>query len=228
MKIVLIHGQSHKGSSYHIGKMVAEKLGGEVIGEFFLPKDLDCFCVGCYRCVDDETACPFYAQKRSIMQEVERADLLIFTTPTYCMRASAAMKAFIELNFTYWMPHSPRKCMFGKKAVVISAAAGVGMRSAIKDVTTALLYWGVPCVKSYGVALQAANFGQVSEKKKLKLERDTDRLARSIASAKVRVGVKTKMLFYMMRMMIKTYDDASPEKKYWRDNGWLGKVRPWK
>ena len=35
----MINGQNHKGSTYHIGKMLADKLGGEVT-EFFLPKDL--------------------------------------------------------------------------------------------------------------------------------------------------------------------------------------------
>lgn len=228
MKIVLIHGQAHKGSSYHIGRMIADKLGSDgIVAEFFLPKDLEHFCLGCYRCTEDETACPYYAEKRRIMDKVEEADLLIFTTPTYCLRASAPIKAFIELNFTYWMPHTPRKAMFGKKALVVSTAAGTGMKSAIKDISTALLYWGVPCVKTYGAALQAASWAEVSDKKKKKLERDTEKLAKSIASANVRVGIKTKALFNIMRMMIKTYDDTSAEKKYWKDNGWLDKARPW-
>ena len=228
MKIVLIHGQSHKGSSYHIGRMIADKISSDkVIGEFFLPKDLEHFCLGCYQCVENETACPFYAEKRAIMDKVESADLLILTTPTYCLRASAPMKAFIDLNFTYWMPHSPRKTMFGKKAIVVSVAAGVGMKSAIKDISTALSYWGIPYVKSYGSALQASGWEQVSDKKKAKIERDTTELANRISSAKVKVGFRTKALFYMMRMMIKTYDDTSSEKKYWYNNGWLGKNRPW-
>lgn len=117
--------------------------------------------------------------------------------------------------------------MFSKKAIVVSVAAGTGMKSAIKDISTALFYWGVPCVKTYGAALQAANWEQVSEKKKEKLERDTTKLAKEILSAKVKVGIKTKALFYMMRMMIKTYDDTSSEKKYWDENGWLAKNRPW-
>ena len=29
MKIVMIHGQNHKGSSYNIGRMIANKIGGE-------------------------------------------------------------------------------------------------------------------------------------------------------------------------------------------------------
>ena len=50
MKIVMIHGQNHKGSTYHIGRKIADKIGTEEIVEFFLPKDLNHFCVGCYAC----------------------------------------------------------------------------------------------------------------------------------------------------------------------------------
>lgn len=43
MKITVVNGQSHKGSTYHIGKMLADKLGGKVT-EFFLPKDFSDMC----------------------------------------------------------------------------------------------------------------------------------------------------------------------------------------
>jgi len=169
MKIALIHGQNHKGSSYHIGRLLADKLGtGNQITEFFLPRDLEHFCIGCYRCVEDEAQCPFYAQKQPIMEAVEDADLLIFTTPTYCLRASAPMKAFLDLTFTYWMSHRPRQTMFQKKAVVISTAAGAGMKSAMKDIATALFYWGVPKIQQYGIGVQAMNWEQVSDAKKEK------------------------------------------------------------
>ena len=42
MKIAMINGQNHKGSTYHIGKMLADKLGGEVT-EFSLPRDFGHF-----------------------------------------------------------------------------------------------------------------------------------------------------------------------------------------
>jgi len=38
MKIVVIHGQSHKGSTYHIARKLAEKIDSNIT-EFFLPKD---------------------------------------------------------------------------------------------------------------------------------------------------------------------------------------------
>lgn len=37
--------------------------------------------------------------------------------------------------------------MFSKKAVVISTAAGTGVKSAIKDIKNALFYWGIPYIK---------------------------------------------------------------------------------
>lgn len=35
MKITVIHGQSHKGSTYHLAHSLAEKLGGEITEFFF-------------------------------------------------------------------------------------------------------------------------------------------------------------------------------------------------
>lgn len=231
MKIVMIHGQNHKGSSYNIGRMIANKISGEEdIVEFFLPRDLNHFCLGCYACIEDDTKCPFYEEKNKIMTAVESADVLIFTTPTYCMRASAPMKSFIDLTFNYWMVHRPRKCMFSKKAIVISTAAGNGTKTAIKDITNTLLYWGVPQVLSYGISVQAMNWNGVADKKKQKIENDTTKIADKVSKSKcVKVGIKTKSLFMMMRMMQKMgWGSGEAEKEYWEQNGWIGKERPWK
>ena len=62
LKIAMIHGQNHKGSTYHIGKMLADKIGGEV-EEFFLPKDFGEFCVGYGNCFgESEVVCPHYSK----------------------------------------------------------------------------------------------------------------------------------------------------------------------
>ena len=231
MKIVMIHGQNHKGSTYKIGRMIANKISREDdIVEFFLPRDLNHFCLGCYACIEDVTKCPFYEEKNKIMTAVESADLLIFTTPTYCLRASAPMKSFIDLTFNYWMIHRPRKCMFSKRAIVVSTAAGIGTKSAIKDITTTLLYWGVPSVITYGISVQAMNWTGVADKKKQKIEKDTTRIANKVLKRKrVKAGLKTKALFMMMRMMQKKdWGSGEAEKMHWDKNGWLGTERPWK
>lgn len=230
MNIVLIHGQNHTGSSCHIGRLLAQQFAGSHLEEFFLPRDAEHFCLGCCRCIEADENCPFYAEKQRIMQAAERADLLIFTTPTYCMRASAPMKAFIDLTFTYWMPHRPRACMFTKKAVVISTAAGAGAGSAVKDIATALFYWGVPWVKRYGTAVQAMNWETVAAAKKEKIQKDMAKLAKRIAAKpQARAGIKTKFIFSMMRMMQKSgHGSGAAEREYWQANGWLDKARPWR
>ena len=194
MVITVINGQNHKGSTYNIGRILVESLGENEVHEFFLPRDLNHFCSGCCSCIKDESLCPFFAEKKRIMDMVEKSDLLIFTTPTYCLRSSAPMKAFIELTFTYWMSHKPRASMFSKKAVVISTAAGAGAKKAVKDVTDALLYWGVPYVKSYGKAIQAANWDQIKPELKEKINKDMASLAVKLKTSNVRVGIKTRFL----------------------------------
>ena len=231
MKIVLIHGQNHKGSTYHIGRMVAEKTSPEgTIAEFFLPGDLNHFCIGCYACVEDVTKCPFYEEKIRIMREVESADLLIFTTPTYCLRESAPMKSFMDLTFNYWMSHRPRKCMFSKKAVVISTAAGKGAKKAAKSVANALFYWGIPRIWTYGICVQAMNWDGIRDRKKQKIEKAASRIAAKVLRKDhVKAGLRTKALFMLMRMMQKAnLGSGEADRSYWESNGWLAKERPWK
>lgn len=230
MKIVLIHGQNHKGSTYHIGRILADKLADEKdIIEFFLPRDLNHFCLGCFTCIEDETKCPFYNEKKVIADAMDSADILIFTTPNYCMAPSAPMKSFIDLFFQYWIPHRPRKSMFSKKAAVISTTAGMGAGKAIKIVRRTLAYWGGPYIKSYGLAVQASKWAEVKEEKKSKIEKDMTVLAKKIKNTKS--GKPSFYIRFMNQMMAgirKNPEDESSETRYWRENGWLAKARPWK
>ena len=172
----------------------------------------------------------FFEEKNKIMSEVESADILIFTTPTYCLRASATMKSFIDLTFNYWMSHRPRKCMFHKKAIVISTAAGTGAKKAVKDITNALFYWGISYILPYGISIQAMNWDGIRDKKKQKIEKDTTKIANKILKKKnVKVGIKTKVIFMLMRMMQKgNMGSGDADRAYWEGEGWLATARPWK
>ena len=87
MKIVLINGQNHKGSTYHVGRQLAEKLGGDV-KEFFLPRDFGEFCTGCAGCfMKGESACPHYEKLRPVTKAMDEADILILTSPVYVYHA---------------------------------------------------------------------------------------------------------------------------------------------
>ena len=230
MKIVTLNGQNHKGSSYHTGRMIADKIPGKnEIKEFFFPKDLNHFCSGCYQCIEDETACPYYDEKKIIIDAMDEADILVVTTPTYCLHVSAPLKAFIDLTFDLWMSHRPMESMFGKKAVIVSTAAGSGTKNAIKDIRDALFYMGVPKIIKYGVSVQAMNWNQVPEKKKAKIEKDTSSIAKKINGKKPFVGIKTSFMFMMMGKMQKKGWSSSPvETEYWKEKGWLDGKKPWK
>ena len=231
MKIVMLNGQNHKGSTYHIGRMIADKIAGDnEIREFFFPRDLNHFCMGCYQCIEDEKACPYYEEKKVILDAIKEADVLIVTTPTYCMHVSAPLKSFIDMTFDYWMSHRPQKCMFRKRAVIVSTSAGASPKSAMKDVEDALFYLGVPSMTKYGISVQAMNWDGVKESKKEKIDKDTTRIACKLSkNKKLHIGIKTRFIFNMMRMMQKNGWGSSPvEKVYWEQNGWLSGKRPWK
>lgn len=230
MKVVVINGQNHKGSTYNIGKILADKLADEKdIVEFFLPRDLNHFCIGCYNCINDESKCPYHNEKVILEEAMISADILIFTTPNYCMAPSAPMKAFIDLFFQFWIPHRPRKEMFRKKAVVISTTAGIGAGKAIATVKRTLAYWGVPNIHTYGIAVQASNWGEVKESKKAKIEKDMTALARKVKNKKIKKpSLYIRFMFNMMVMTRKKDKDLLPETQYYKENGWLDKSRPWK
>ena len=156
--------------------------------------------------------------------------MLIVTTPTYCMHVSAPLKAFFDFTFDYWMSHRPKACMFRKHAVIVSTSAGSSTQRAMKDVEDSLFYWGVPSIIKYGITVQAMNWDGVRASKKEKIDRDTSRIAHKLSrEEKPHVGIRTRFIFNMMRMMQKNGWGSSPvEKEYWEQNGWLGKKRPWK
>ena len=230
MKIVMLNGQNHKGSTYHIGRMIADKIEGKnEITEFFFPKDLNHFCVGCYKCIEDDSACPYYEEKKTIIDAIDMADILIVTTPTYCMHMSAPLKSFFDFTFDLWMSHRPMESMFKKQAVIISTAAGTGTKSAMKDVEDCLFYLGVPKIYKFGMAVQAMSWDGVAPDKKEKIEKKTAILARKLSkTTEISVGIKTRFMFRMMGMMQKKGWNSSPiETQYWKEKGWLDGKKPW-
>lgn len=158
MKITILHGQSHKGSTYHIARMLADKLEGEVT-EFFLPRDFGEFCVGCTQCFEQsETLCPHYEKLQPITQAIDQADVLILASPVYVYHATGAMKALLDHYGYRWMLHRPQEAMFRKQGVCISTAAGAGIKTTNRDMADSLFFWGVPKIYRYGVAVLETSY----------------------------------------------------------------------
>lgn len=229
MKITIIHGQSHKGSTYHIAKQLSEKLDGEVT-EFFLPRDFDSFCIGCTNCFGrSETLCPHYEKLRPITKAMDDADVIILASPVYVYHATGAMKCFLDHYGYRWMVHRPEEKMFHKQAVCISTAAGGGMKSTNKDMAHSTFFWGIAKTYQYGIGVRAVAWNCVSDKIKSNIEKKTDFLARKIKKnhGKLKPSIKTRVFFDIMRLVQKNGWNKA-DSDYWHEKGWTGKKRPWK
>lgn len=229
MKTVIIHGQSHKGSTYHIAHLLAEKLGGEIT-EFFLPRDFGEFCVGCTKCFSEhESKCPHYEKLKPLTDALDAADVIILASPVYVYHATGAMKAFLDHYGYRWMVHSPEASMFRKQGVVISTAAGAGMKSANKDMADSLFFWGVARIYKYGAGVAAVDWDGVSEKKKRAIDKATDAISKKILSRQGNVtpALKTRMFFFIMHLMQRNGFNER-DVKYWKEKGWTENKRPWK
>lgn len=230
MKTVIIHGQNHKGSTYHIARMLADKVGGEVT-EFFLPRDFSDFCVGCGQCFEKAAEkCPHYEAQQKILHVMDEADLIILASPVYVYHASAPMKNFLDHQGHRWMVHRPKPEMFRKQAVCVSTAAGAGMKSTNKDMADSLFFWGVPKVYKIGYAVRAIDWKHVPEKTKRKIENKTSKVADQIRkkNGKVTPGLKMIIYFNVIRFLHNIAGWNPADVDYWDAQGWSGRKRPWR
>lgn len=229
MNITIINGQNHKGSTYHIAHMVAEKIGGE-IKEFFLPRDFNEFCVGCTQCfMESETKCPHYEKIKPITDAMDNADVIILASPVYVYHVTGAMKTFLDHYGYRWMVHRPEEAMFKKQGICISTAAGAGCKTTNKDMLDSLFFWGVARRFSYGVAVHAVNWNRVSPKTKAAIEKRTSAIAKKVIrnTRNLKPGLKTRLFFEVMHFLQRKGFNPS-DAAYWKEKGWTGSNRPWK
>ncbi len=229
MKITIIHGQSHKGSTYHIAKMLSGKIGGDVT-EFFLPRDFNSFCTGCTSCFEkSEKLCPHYKELEPLTKAIDNADVIILASPVYVYHATGAMKVFLDHYGYRWMVHRPEEKMFSKQAVCISTAAGAGMKGTNKDMADSMFFWGIGKTYKYGVAVMEISWDRVKDRIKARIDKRTSALAVKIQKKQnhIKPAFKTKIFFNIMRIAQKNgFNKADAD--YWKEKGWTGKKRPWK
>lgn len=235
MKIAIIYGNQRKESTYNCVKIIKNKmqeLGTIEFEEFFLPRDMPYFCMGCFNCFfKGEHSCPHHESVNPIVEKIINSDAVILTSPVYGLNVSGAMKAFIDHLCYLWMPHRPNKKMFSKIGMIISTTAGKGTKDTIKTMKKALDFMGVKRILSRGFNVTAASWQKVDLKKKNKIEKVLNKLAVRFYNTvkkkdKLSYRISTRVLFFLMRGMISGFEDSSYDKEYWRQMGWLDKVKP--
>ena len=232
IKITVIHGQSHKGSTYNITKQIIDKISdtNKEIYEYFMPKDTPNYCVGCYNCFNEsENACPQAEKVQKIVKSMEISDIIVIDSPTYCFEMTGQLKTLFD-HFGYmWLSHRPKQVMFNKVGIVISTAAGAGARKVTKALAQQMFWLGIPKVFQYSKNVSASNWEMVPNKVKKSIEHDISKLSTKVQSkvGKVSPNFRLKFIFTIMGMMQKSNNWNKVDQNYWKENGWLDKKTPW-
>lgn len=238
MNITVINGTEKHGVTYRLKEMFLAGLKNKAnITEYYLPKDCPGFCNGCISCmVKGEHTCKDAEYIGRIEKSLLEADLIVMTSPAYVFHTTGAMKAFLD-HFAYrWLPHRPAPEMFGKRAVILTQCLGAGSRSAAKDIKHSLSWWGISKIGIFTGALMGdIVWDKLTEKKQAELTRKVRKLSQKCAhmdyTKPARTNVITKIRFSFCRMMQKSLHKNDPgylDGKYWAEQGWLGKIRPWR
>ena len=239
MNILVVNGTEQKSCTYAMKELFLDIIGrGNAVSEIYLPRDCPVFCVGCKACFyKNISVCPHSKYTMPIWEAISAADLLVFASPVYAFHVTAQMKALFDHFCTKWMSHTPEKQMFYKQAVIITNAAGAGMKNVIKDIGDSLRYWGVARIYSIKQALFESRWEFVTEKRKAGYRRHCENVCRRIKSrGRVTPAFGIKGRFLLMRMVQKLIHKdqqkiGQPETRdhiNWNENGWFGKARPWR
>lgn len=239
MEITIVHGQAHKGSTYHITTMIKENLADSdvIVNEYFMPKDTPGYCAGCYQCIQKgEEYCPEAEKVQKIVASMLRSDIILFDSPNYCYEMTGQLKTLMDHLAFMWMPHRPKKEMFSKIGIVISTAAGGGAGKVTKSMARQLFWWGVPKIYRMKYSVNATQWDEVPEKIKQKIIWETgivsqkarNRINRTRPGIRRRPGIRTILIFNIMRKMQGSNTWNFTDKDYWQKNGWLAKSRPWR
>ena len=238
MKITVVVGTEKKGVTYKLKEIFLEQFRDKAeIREFYLPKDGPGFCTGCTACfMNNQDLCKDFEKVQILEKAILEADLLVFASPAYVFHTTGAMKAMLD-HFGYrWMPHRPAKEMFGKRAVIITQCLGAGGSSTAKDIKDSLSWWGISYIRTCSFKLMSEiHWDKIPEKKRDEMTKKLTNLARKMLSIdyskSAHTGIMTKIKFYMVRMLQTGLGKDNPEYtdyKYWKANGWIDRVRPWK
>jgi multimeric flavodoxin WrbA len=235
MKITVINGSMRRGSTWHCMDKVRRELSKyeEVeLTEFFLPKDMPHFCNGCFTCFyHGEDQCPHADSVAPIVKAIIAADLIVLTSPVYGLDVSGQLKALIDHLCFMWISHRPKAEMFHKIGLTITTTAGAGLGHTTKTMKNSLNFWGVKKTYAFKSPVSASNWADVSEKKLLKINKDTAALAKRIYSAvknekKLPNPLVRSVMFHLMSGMQKKNDWNMTDRNHWESQGWLSGVKP--
>ncbi len=176
MKIVILHGQKHKGSTWNIANMLLYQLQDEAneIEEFYVTDFPS--CIGCFRCFyEGEQCCPHYESVNAIAVSLEQADMIFLESPVIAWDVRSIEIVSGHMGYRGCRTDLKEKCF--KKSGLLIYCCGNGQCKDRKRNEATFVLLGVGKQFSYGANVNASSWSEVSQKKKTGIKRDIDKLA---------------------------------------------------
>ena len=228
MKVAVFHGSPRKGNTYHATKIFLDELtkcGGISVVEFFMPKALPEFCVGCQLCLGGPyDRCPNAQYVTPILKAILNADALVFATPHYgATHMPGAMKNLFDHLSFLTLTVLPRAELFDKKASVITT--GTGSTDAAKTIVKTLKHWGVNRVSSLAIRMFTDKWDKMPKSKQDRHEKSLRQSARKFYRArKGRPHLSTVVFYHMSKFVLKRYvGEGNYPYEYWKEKGYFDK-----
>lgn len=231
MNVTVVYGTERKGCTYNIAQEVIKQIEDANVTEIFLPRDLPEFCISCLRCFSEEKGtCTHSNYTNPIRQKLLSTDLIILTSPVYSYHLTGQMKVFLDHFANMWIVHRPEKNMFHKQGLVIATGSGPVYNHSLKEMKDSLDFWGVAKTYKMGFAVYETRWKCVSVKIKNKITKKAKKVAKKTQknNGKVKPCFRVRKWFFVSRMMQKYIGSNPPDVEYWREQGWLGRERPWR
>ena len=206
MKITVIHGQLHKGVTYHLTWAVLEKMmdQGDEVKEFFLPKDGPGFCVGCNNCfLKGESHCPGADKVQPIATAMDWADVIILDSPNYVLEMSGGLKNLMDHLAYRWVTHRPSDSMFRKIGITVCSSAGAPAGHTVRSMAKQLKWMGITKVYHFPFISNALGISDLKLEKQVELRKRAEKLANKVKRRgdRSKVGLRVKLCFYIFRKM---------------------------
>lgn len=233
MKIVVINGTEIRGCTYNMKEIFLSELkANNDITEFYLPKDMPHFCIGCKTCFfKDENLCPHGDHSMPIWHAIMASDLIVFAYPVYALRAPGQVKALLDHLCCHWMVHRPEEEMFSKRGIIITNSIGASNKAAQKDVKTSLNWLGVSDVTCVGGGLmEGIIWEELSDKRRATLSKRVGNVAIKCKRLETnnqpaKKSIKVKALFMMSKIIhkavLKSEEVPGADNLHWIKKGWI-------
>lgn len=223
MKVIIINGQTHKGNTHKVTNLLIKNLHckKDDIKEYYATDFPQ--CTGCAQCIlNSEKSCPHHEHVSRITSAIDNADVIIMTSPNYCMGMTGQLKSLCDHMAFRWMSHRPVD-MRNKIGVAVATTAGKGASKVTKQIAEQMMWWSVGKIYQIPFRVGAFSMEDIKEARLDKLSIKTNAVSKKINNnwSISKPSFKTKFYFNMMKTMQIKMPWSDIEVEYWKQQGFI-------